>query len=54
MSFTDQEIAYERALERRRKTRHRCECGDDLPGFCPGPDACPMVARDGDGEQETD
>jgi hypothetical protein len=32
-----EEIAEERAARRGR----RCQCGDDLPGHCPGPRNCP-------------
>ena len=30
-------------LAARRRMNRRCQCGDDLPGHCPGPDACPYA-----------
>ena len=41
MNYTDYER--EAAEERDRKRGHACQCGGDMPGACPGPDACPMV-----------
>ena len=32
-----------------RKRSQRCQCGDELPGYCPGPANCPYSDRhDGD------
>lgn len=31
--------------EARRRANRRCQCGDDLPGHCPGPDACPYASK---------
>ena len=33
---------------RRRRRSQRCQCGDDLPGRCPGPASCPYAAGDTD------
>ena len=33
------------AIDQRRRhawSRH-CQCGDDLPGYCPGPENCPYA-----------
>jgi len=30
-----------RAERRRERRSHQCQCGDDMPGYCPGPEACP-------------
>jgi hypothetical protein len=32
-----------------RRRSHACQCGDDLPGRCPGPANCPY-ADNGDDE----
>lgn len=32
------------AIDARRRTR--CECGDDLPGRCPGPENCPYASHE--------
>jgi hypothetical protein len=47
------EYAEELAEARAAKRAHRCQCGDDLPGHCPGPASCPYsdVASD-EGEDE--
>jgi hypothetical protein len=34
----------------RRQRIGRCECGDDLPGHCPGPAACPYASKPDDDE----
>lgn len=34
----------------RRSRIGRCECGDDLPGHCPGPAACPYASHPDDDE----
>lgn len=38
--------------DRRRRAWHaRCQCGDDLPGHCPGPASCPYATEmEGEGE----
>ena len=33
----------EAAEERERMHRQACQCGGDMPGRCPGPEACPMA-----------
>lgn len=40
--------------ERRARARaSRCQCGDNLPGYCPGPMSCPYSDfNDGDGEED--
>ena len=38
----DDELRREDADARRARRRATaCQCGDDLPGFCPGPQNCP-------------
>jgi len=38
--------------ERNRRARERCQCRHlDLPGTCPGPDACPLVEQPEEGEE---
>jgi hypothetical protein len=32
--------------------RDRCECGDDMPGRCPGPANCPMCQADDEEDGE--
>lgn len=41
------------AIDARRAwvRRTQCQCGNDMPGTCPGPQNCPMVGAD-DGEEE--
>jgi hypothetical protein len=44
MISEDDEEEYRRDAidERRARIRAtRCQCGDDLPGHCPGPASCP-------------
>lgn len=36
--------------DRAAKRRRACQCGD-LPGYCPGPENCPMVADEEDGDE---
>jgi len=43
----DFDLMMEALMERRRRNR-RCACGPDLPGYCPGPDACPYNQEDED------
>jgi hypothetical protein len=43
-------IAHRRAMRR----AHVCQCGDDLPGHCPGPAACPYSDFNTDEEAEDD
>lgn len=45
------ELRAEDLAERRRMNR-RCECGDDLPGHCPGPDACPYAHHDTENDDD--
>lgn len=40
-----------RAEERANRRRRSCQCGDDLPGRCPGVDQCPY-ADHGEDEEE--
>jgi hypothetical protein len=38
----DEDLRREAIDERRARSRAtRCQCGDDLPGRCPGPASCP-------------
>ena len=40
----DWELRAEAALARRQRAWARtCQCGDDLPGYCPGPTRCPYA-----------
>lgn len=40
----DEDERIEAAQERReRRSYGRCQCGDDLPGRCPGPQNCPQA-----------
>lgn len=34
-----------------RKRSQSCQCGDDLPGRCPGPDNCPYSDRHDENEE---
>jgi hypothetical protein len=52
----DDDLRREALDERRARSRAtRCQCGDDLPGRCPGPAACPYSAdeeaEDADADQ---
>ncbi len=39
--------------ERMSRGAHRCQCsGMDMPGRCPGPDACPLVEHEHEDEDE--
>ena len=46
----DEDREYEareaRADAREDRAASRCQCGDDMPGRCPGPANCPMCADD--------
>ena len=46
----DEDREYEareaRADAREDRAASRCQCGDDMPGHCPGPANCPMCADD--------
>ncbi|MDE2239052.1 MAG: hypothetical protein KGJ73_03885 [Rhodospirillales bacterium] len=33
----------EDAEEMRRLRKDACQCGGDMPGRCPGPEACPLA-----------
>lgn len=50
------ELRAEARIERqRRRSATQCQCGNDLPGSCPGPENCPCAATDDDhneGENE--
>lgn len=40
--YEDMEARHEAMAERRERTRSmKCQCGNDLPGYCPGPQSCP-------------
>lgn len=40
----DEDLRRETIDERRRKAwATHCQCGDNLPGACPGPAACPYA-----------
>jgi hypothetical protein len=41
-----------RAERRRARRSHQCQCGDDLPGHCRGPEACPYSDFNNDDECE--
>lgn len=46
-------VAHRRALRR----AHVCQCGDDLPGHCPGPASCPYSdfnSNDEDDDHDAD
>jgi uncharacterized OB-fold protein len=48
--FQDEiDAARERDEDRRRNA---CRCGNDMPGRCPGPAACPMCSSDDDEEED--
>lgn len=42
---------YFRDAAEERSARRGCKCGGDMPGYCPGPENCPMC---GDDEMEND
>ncbi len=42
----DEDLRREAILERRRARKRGCECGDDLPGHCPGRDQCPYASHE--------
>lgn len=47
MTDHDDDHRYEARAEAKRERRAlyratHCLCGDDMPGHCPGPDACPL------------
>lgn len=51
MREIDEDERREAIDEQRRYLRAtRCRCGGDMPGYCPGPSACPMCADDRDEE----
>lgn len=35
-----------------KRKSHRCQCGDDLPGKCPGPVNCPYSSVNSDEDDE--
>ena len=40
--YEDMEARHEAMAERRERNRSmKCQCGNDLPGYCPGPQSCP-------------
>lgn len=43
MNDCDDEELRQEAIEQRRAMRRatQCQCGNDLPGRCPGPMSCP-------------
>ena len=41
-----------RAERRNERRSHKCQCGDDLPGHCPGPVSCPYSDFNNDDESE--
>ena len=48
MSMSEDEWKLESHFAREAKRRQVCQCGGDMPGRCPGPDVCPMVAQEED------
>lgn len=38
------EYDHEESKARWERSRHACQCDPGLPGVCPGPENCPMVA----------
>lgn len=46
--FPDLPLLDEDAPPRPRRRSEHCQCGDDLPGRCPGPDNCPFSDRNDD------
>lgn len=38
--------------ERRRRSQ-ACQCGNDMPGHCPGPANCPMCEEDEEPEDDS-
>lgn len=46
------DYAEELYYERRARNAHRCRCGGDMPGRCPGPASCPMCDHDDETEAE--
>lgn len=39
-----------RARRERRRNSQSCRCGNDMPGYCPGPANCPMCEEDEEDE----
>ena len=39
----DEDERREAIIERRQRWLRKCQCGDDLPGYCPGPENCPYA-----------
>ena len=55
MREIDEDDRREAIDERRRYLRAtRCQCGDDMPGRCPGPAYCPMCEVDPPEDDEQD
>ena len=51
----DEDLRREAIDERRvRRRATRCQCGDDLPGFCTGPANCPYSDFNKDPKEEDD
>lgn len=49
----DEDERREAIDERRaRSWATHCQCGDDMPGSCPGPANCPMCERDDEPDEE--
>lgn len=49
------EWRHEARMEAREtRRRHKCQCGDDLPGHCPGPMSCPYSDYNSGDETEPD
>ncbi len=51
MTMTVDEWKLEAWLDRQDRRKHACQCGGDMPGTCPGPENCPMVADEEDGDE---
>ena len=54
--YRDREELRREAIDHRRAMRRAfsCQCGDDLPGRCPGPQACPYSDFNADDEEEAE
>lgn len=52
-AFDLADLRTEAACRRRAARRgHACQCGDDLPGTCPGPRNCPYSDFEADDDDD--
>ncbi len=48
MSWTREDAEIEREQYEAHRLKTQCQCYAEMPGFCPGPQRCPLVDKDED------